>query len=417
MKTSPILRKFWNVFWFLLLPVILSVFFVLLFDRAGIVEEFEIWHVLLLFALLSVVLFHMRNHLPFWRETDSKDGGRNAELSDDLREQIKEAKTLLKRKGKRISSDGRSKVEAAIKQAQEALSSGSGSKLRSASENIEEAVSKYLGFARKSALREYAESMGIAILIALALRAFAVEPFKIPSESMLATLMVGDHIFVNKFIYGPIIPFTHKRLFNVSSPKRGEVIVFAFPGYRNGMTTPPMAKNMIDEDFIKRIVGLPGDRISVHEDQVIINGSPAPRCFIGEYEGNTWDDLSRSFINRKSMMWLEKLGSIIHLVLEEPGRSTEFGTYRVPEGEVFVMGDNRDNSNDSRSWGTVPLGNIKGRSMFIWWSNRPPHGFRWDRLGRSINEAKELDGALKPGFNRCMKELTGSPESAKSLNP
>jgi len=403
-------RRFWNAFWFLILPFVLSIVIEILLGRLGVVEEFEIWHILLGFAVLAAAMYHLRERLPYWRDPESDGEGRVADAARDLREQIRECRHLLRRARRRISAPDREQIDATILRAEEVLTNPSLARLEKASDQLEEIVVRALGFARKSALREYIESLLLAILVALGLRAFVVEPFKIPSESMLSTLMIGDHIFVNKFRYGPIIPWTHRRFFNFLSPERGEVIVFAFPGYRNG--APPWAEPLDNEDFIKRIVGLPGDRISLQADQVVINGAPVPRCYVGIYKSLYWDNVSKSFTERNPELWLERLGGHIHLVLEEPGRPVDFGPVVVPKGEFFVMGDNRDNSNDSRSWGTVPQGNIKGRAMFIWWSNRPPNGFRWDRLGEGINAIPHLEGELGSGLERCRREL-GGPSSAR----
>ncbi len=396
-------RRFWNAFWFLLLPLILSVVIEVLLGRIGWVEEFEIWHILLGFAILAAVFYQLRERLPYWRETDPESSGRVSEAARDLREQLRECRRLLRRGRRRLSDDARSQMDAVLSRAREALEEPSAARLQRASEQLEEAVVRHLAFARKSALREYVESLVFAVFVALVLRAVVVEPFKIPSESMLPTLMVGDHIFVNKFLYGPLIPWTHTRAFPARAPRRGEVIVFAFPGYRNG--APPWAESMEGEDFIKRIVGLPGDRISLEADQVVVNGAPVPRCYIGVYKNLFWDAMTKTFSERKAELWLERLGEHTHLTLEEPGRPVDFGPVQVPAGEYFVMGDNRDNSNDSRAWGTVAAGRIKGRAMFIWWSNRPPSGFRWDRLGENIHGLPRLEGELASGMAACQRTL------------
>ncbi len=189
---------------------------------------------------------------------------------------------------------------------------------------------------RKSVIREYAEAILIAVLLALFIRTFVVQAFKIPSGSMKPTLLVGDHILVNKFIYGIKIPFTDKTLIELSQPKRGDVIVFKYP-----LDTK--------KDYIKRVIGLPGDRVELVNKQLLIGGRPV-------------EDPHASY---------SIYGNLRH-----------FGPVTVPADHVFVMGDNRDESSDSRVWGFVPLPNLKGKAFLIYWSwDRRNFGVRWSRLG------------------------------------
>jgi signal peptidase I len=277
---------------------------------------------------------------------------------------------------------------------------------------LDDIVDKHLSFAKKSTFREYADSIAVAVLVALFLRAFVVEAFKIPSGSMIPTMEVGDHIFVNKFLYGIRIPFTNIKLFDWRKPKRGEVIVFIYP---------------IDpsKDFIKRIVGVEGDEIRIHDHTVFVNGKAIPRhedknaFTYWDYNENTdrWSQGTAVRVEEdptaddKHMTLMQGLG------LFDPSCSTtdwpcnslesfrkncahanhepcvpedavaadwDAGFYRVPKGKVFVMGDNRDNSHDSRYWGSVPLANIKGKALIVWWSSGGPEGVRWDRLGKLV---------------------------------
>ncbi len=218
-------------------------------------------------------------------------------------------------------------------------------------------------------LVEYARSLFPVILVVLLIRSFVVEPFKIPSGSMLPTLRVGDFILVNKFEYGLRVPLAGWKLTGGDPPQRGDVIVFQYP-------------NDPSVDYIKRIVALPGDRIAFRDHTLYINGEPVPR---------SKDD---RFVYRKgheatvrAWRFQERTGDHQYDVLytrQRNGRNI-FEPFRVPEGEYFVMGDNRDNSNDSRYWGTVPEANILGEAFLIWWSwdgreNSP----RWGRLGTWI---------------------------------
>ncbi len=182
---------------------------------------------------------------------------------------------------------------------------------------------------KKSTIREYGEAAIIAILLALFIRTFAVQAFKIPSGSMIPTLLVGDHILVNKFIYGVKIPFIRKTLIPISSPQREDVIVFIYPKDKS-------------KDFIKRVIGLPGEEIKIISRKIYING----KLFDDKY-GYFSDE------GKQSTHFLRKTG---------------FGPVIVPENHLLVLGDNRDNSRDSRYWGFVPLESVKGKAFIIYWS-------------------------------------------------
>jgi signal peptidase I len=212
---------------------------------------------------------------------------------------------------------------------------------------------------------EYSKSFFPVILIVFLLRSFLVEPFKIPSGSMLPTLIVGDFILVNKFTYGLRLPIVNKKILDLGQPARGDVVVFRYP-------------KDTSVDYIKRVVGLPGDRIEYVNKRLSINGVEAKRDAAGE------------FSNRKQVNFVkqfqETLGERSHLILVEddappilgPGEPFQYRencnytregiTCTVPAGRYFVMGDNRDNSQDSRVWGFVPDENIVGRAFFIWFN-------------------------------------------------
>lgn len=211
-------------------------------------------------------------------------------------------------------------------------------------------------------LVEYARSFFPIVLIVLLLRSFLVEPFRIPSGSMMPTLLVGDFILVNKFTYGFRLPVVHTKIIEMGRPERGDIVVFRYP------KDPTV-------DYIKRIIGLPGDRVGYYHKQVHINGEPIKQTALGEYEGGgLWG--AETLIS-------EDLGSITHDILVRTGEpSSKEGEFTVPEGQYFVMGDNRDNSNDSRFWGTVPEANLVGKAFFIWmsWDSQKP-GIAFNRLG------------------------------------
>ncbi len=226
----------------------------------------------------------------------------------------------------------------------------------------------------KPAWRESLESIIVAVTIALLLRSFVVEAFKIPSGSMIPTLSIGDQIFVNKFIYGIRVPFTQLRIVDFDPPERGDVIVFVCPVEPH-------------DDYIKRVVGLSGDIIKVRDGTAYINDVPLrqQRGAVVPY----WDrDAEGGDWRRKSAIALqENNGERDYTVLQENHqlrRAPDFGPYQVPKDHVFVMGDNRDHSYDSRSWGPVPIDSILGKSLFVWWS-WGNDGLATDRLGQWID--------------------------------
>jgi signal peptidase I len=196
---------------------------------------------------------------------------------------------------------------------------------------------------QKSKVREYAETLVIALVIALFVRTFVVQAFKIPSSSMEPTLLVGDHILVNKFLYGIRIPVIGKKVLSFSQPRRGDVIVFIFPNDRS-------------KDFIKRVIGLPGEKVEIRERKIYIN-----------------DRLIE-----------DPWGKYV-----PPDRLINVGPEMVPPNALFVMGDNRNNSEDSRYWGFVPLDDVLGKAFIMYWSwdwraTSLVSKVRWQRIGRLI---------------------------------
>jgi signal peptidase I len=294
----------------------------------------------------------------------------------------------------------------------------------------------------KSTTRDYVESIGAAILIALALRAFVVEAFKIPSSSMYPTLEIGDHIFVNKFIYGVRVPMTNVKLFELRRPKRGEVIVFVYPCDE-------------DRDYIKRVVALPEDTVEVRCNMVYVNGAAVPAQMTQSGDTCSYrdhDETDNHWFTRQCSRYRETAADLSYDTYHDvdrpardertaqgdpppsgdardfPDRTSPFAPscarsddgarsrsaeqvkgkivetkpaavatpcepqlhYVVPPGHVFVMGDNRNNSNDSRVWGAVPIENIKGKALFMWlsyehWSPFDWSGIRWDRIGNFVH--------------------------------
>lgn len=198
----------------------------------------------------------------------------------------------------------------------------------------------------KSKLREYTESILWALVIAFVIRSCVIQTFKIPSGSMEDTLLIGDYLVVNKFIYGIKVPFTDTRIFRIRPPERGDVMVFEFPEDRS-------------KDFIKRVIGVPGDTVEVRNKVVYVNGMP----YRNPHE-----------VHKDPM-----------LLPREMSPRDNFGPVTVPPGSYFMMGDNRDRSYDSRFWGFVTDGEIVGEAMFKYWSWDDSWWVRWNRIGRGIN--------------------------------
>jgi signal peptidase I len=204
---------------------------------------------------------------------------------------------------------------------------------------------------KRKFIKEYLEPIVIAILIALFIRAFIVQAFKIPSSSMEPTLLVGDHILVNKFIYGIKIPFTNTKLFQYKSPKRGDIIVFIFPKDRS-------------KDFIKRVVGTEGEKVEIIRNKIYIND---------KLIDDPWGHHMEQGDLKKYFQPVEK-----------------FGPYIVPEDSLFVLGDNRENSQDSRFWGFVNINAVKGKAFIIyfsldWYAQNLLDKIRWVRLGKLVH--------------------------------
>jgi len=215
---------------------------------------------------------------------------------------------------------------------------------------------------------EYARSFFPVILVVLILRSFLVEPFRIPSGSMIPTLKVGDFILVNKFSYGIRLPVINSKVISISSPDRGDVVVFRYP------KDPSV-------DYIKRVIGLPGDRIAYRGKNVYINGKRLQQSLLGPYT-DTKDGLPIPSANKLSEDINE---SQKHEILIDSRTTSRNGEWIVPEEHYFVMGDNRDNSNDSRVWGFVPEKNLVGRAFMIWMNlNFDDGGIEWSRIGNDI---------------------------------
>ncbi len=283
---------------------------------------------------------------------------------------LREGRRVLRKYSHRLTGEQQAKVKAAIEALSAAVIGRDYDKLPGALNSLDDVLDNHLGFARKSTAREYTESIGVAVLIALFLRAFVVEAFKIPSGSMIPTLQVGDHIFVNKFIYGVRVPFTNIKFgMEYRKPRRGEVIVFIYP-------------KEPDKDFIKRIVAVEGDTVEVRDNQIFINGVGVPRSHVdGDCKYEDFVEDTGRWEERRCEAWIEDVkGNTYTTVYDKNGGVHSTRPVTVPKDSVFVMGDNRDNSHDSRFWGFVPFDLIKGKAMIIWWSHGEPEGVRVNRL-------------------------------------
>ena len=219
---------------------------------------------------------------------------------------------------------------------------------------------------------EYPKSFFPVILIVFLLRSFVVEPFRIPSGSMIPTLLVGDFILVNKFAYGIRLPIVNKKIVDIGEPKRGDVMVFRYP------EDPSL-------DYIKRVVGLPGDRISYVGKRLSVNGVEVPLKVDGEYLHKERMNYSRRYLERTgeedhAILVEDDAPASIPFVKQFPFRencsyNSDGVSCTVPPRHYFLMGDNRDNSSDSRVWGFVPDANIVGKAFFIWFNFSEPSRF------------------------------------------
>jgi signal peptidase I len=318
----------------------------------------------------------------------------------------------------RLARD-REALEEAVREVEDALAAGDLARVRRGLPRLDELVAE-LPRVRRSAALEYAWAFGSLLVLVLSIRAFVVEAFKIPSSSMLPTLEINDHIFVTKFVYGLRVPLVDGKLF-AQSPDRGEVIVFIQP--------------CENRDFIKRVIGLAGDRIEVRCSVVHVNGKAVPSTHVSSDDCELSDE-SGSTSTLQCARYRETLDGYTYDTfynLDRPARDaapratgdTAAGDfpelpadkrcpaspnqlpgqvvaarqveaagpcgpwlhYVVPEGHVFVMGDNRNGSRDSREWGSVPIENIKGKALFRWLSYRDFSwsGMRWSRMGELVH--------------------------------
>jgi signal peptidase I len=411
---------YWGV-WFIALPITLSAALVWALSPPsgaelssgfgaiqGLVRGQPVPVGIVLFTVFEIILWAARHQLPFASHA-------HAPMRPDLPVQLRgsfersralldEAETILARHEKAIvrdlSAKERERVHDHLQVLKEAMArvpfdeQGFVDALAQADDEVD----THLGRWRKSEVREYLEAILLAIGVAFALRAFVIEAFKIPSGSMIPTLMVGDHIFVNKFSYGPAIPFTHARVWTNMPPHRGDVIVFAFP-------------EQPDQDFIKRVIVVPGDKLEARNGHPIINGWEVPSCDVGPW---SYSEFEQSMSRHEGELFVEYLGSETFLTfydrVNHPYPDEYQGPFYAKPGEVWVMGDNRNNSHDSRMWfrgagGGVPFENIRGRALFVWLS-MSDNGVDASREGAPVMGRPRLPPSasqLEGRFEECLK--------------
>jgi signal peptidase I len=281
---------------------------------------------------------------------------------------------MLARAGAAVPAGAQAEVRQALAALDAACAGHSRGEITACGDRVALLATQHLAAYQKAAWRESVESIGVAVCVALLLRAFVFEAFKIPSGSMIPSLSIGDQIFVNKFIYGVRIPFTTVRLVDFKAPKRGEVVVFVCPVEPH-------------EDYVKRIIGLPGDSVAVRDGVISINGEPISRRSLGRVTHHDRDALGDGWRAFEADAYEEKLGEHTYVTLEDPEplrRARDFGPQTVPPGHILAMGDNRDHSYDSRAWGMVPQQSILGRSLFVWWSYGND-GIAYRRIGTWID--------------------------------
>lgn len=217
---------------------------------------------------------------------------------------------------------------------------------------------------------DYAKAFFPVLVVVLVLRSFIAEPFRIPSSSMMPSLLIGDFILVNKFSYGLRLPITNRKFIEVGEPVRGDVVVFRPPHHP-------------DQDWIKRVIGLPGDEVAYRDNTVFVNGKPVRYADQGLFNGT-----GRGADMSGARLLTELLPGRPHPILErddQPYFTQGEGEWKVPAGHYFVMGDNRDNSEDSRFWGFLPEGQLRGKAFLVWMNwDRSAGGVDFNRIGGNI---------------------------------
>jgi signal peptidase I len=441
-RDGRILRPIFYLVWIFVVPFALAVGTVWLLTPGSphggagglrvFVGEQQIPVGIVLFTVFAMAIWRLRHDLPLAevigvggrRDIPAKARARFEDASALLDEAHRILRTRKREVERELTTSEREQVTQALAALEKTMSADKFDvdDFDAAHARADRLVGEYLGRWRKGEMREYAESIGIAVAVALLLRAFVVEAFKIPSGSMIPTLMVGDHIFVNKFAYGPLVPWTDSRLFSRLPPERGDVMVFKFPENK-------------EQDFIKRVIAVPGDTLEAIDGRPVINGWLVPHCHVGSFtsEGQV-KEVYVEHLEDKSYFTLYAVRPHDQTCSDNDdcgsGQACRGGVcgvlqgpFKVHAGEAWVMGDNRNNSHDSRSWrgglgAGVPFENIKGRAMFVWMSFGPGGGVAQDRLFVNVMGRPQIpspsDPALKGALEKCMKDR---PPVAQTMPP
>ena len=293
---------------------------------------------------------------------------------------LNSAKSIIKNNSDQLSPDTINIIKGQIENLEITINEKDPTKIESSYKILNSNYQEYLKKFSKSRIRQNIEAIVIALCLAFLIRTFVVQPFKIPSGSMIPTLLVGDHLLVNKFVYGTKVPFTSIKLLPIEEIKRGDVVVFKFP-----------VEDSVNKGvhYIKRVIGLPGDEIDLKGRDVYINGKKVSQKFEGNFI------YEESGIEIKTDRYIDTLSeNNFDVIYKKGSMNTTKGKLsyplRVPENNIFVLGDNRDNSFDSRFWGFVPLGNISGKAFLVHWSwdfnnSNIFKKVRWERIFSQIN--------------------------------
>jgi signal peptidase I len=420
LQRSRILRLVYWLVWFVLLPIVLASLLIWALSPPGSAETTGVlgWVQsvvraqpvpvgIVVFTIFEVALWAARHQLPFARHAHPPlrpDLPQHARAPfERARMLLDEAELILTKHEKvivrELTAKERERLRLHLTELRETMERVPFD-LEAFMEALTHAdgeIDVRLGRWRKSEVREYIEAILMAVAVAFALRAFVIEAFKIPSGSMIPTLMVGDHIFVNKFSYGPAIPYTHSRVWTSMPPKRGDVMVFAFPEHP-------------EQDFIKRVIAIEGDKLEAKSGHPVINGWPVPSCRVGAW---SYEDYDSPVTRHEGDLYVEYLGNEEYLTFYDRYSGAfpeDQGPYFAKKGEVWVMGDNRNNSHDSRMWfggrgGGVPFENIRGRALFVWLSVSDS-GVDWSREGAPVMGRPRLPPsarALQGDLDECLK--------------
>jgi len=292
------------------------------------------------------------------------------EMKNKAKNELEEGRILFKKARRSLTQEQQQQARALFKELAAGIKTKDQKNLGSVLEKYDAFKESHFSQIRFNRAWETIKELFWIILVVFFIRWILVEPFRIPSGSMIPTLLVGDQLMVNKLVYGVQIPLTTKKLFNLKKPERGDVIVFKYP---------PNPR----EDYVKRVVGVAGDEITMRDGQLFVNGKEVPRSYVEPYTGPSDTGFCENYD-----LFSEELDHASHpmLLCHRSHQGEDFPAVRVPEGAVFGMGDNRDNSQDSRYWGMIPTNNIKGKALFIHLPLDPTRHYlpRWNRFFKWI---------------------------------